>query len=276
MVLGGHLRARILIAPDTLKRFHDPLRDAAYLAYRWLAPVFDPLAAARGLREYVRFFRSWRSYAKLPRAEPILLRNTFPQLHDRTETTPFDRHYFFQDVWAARRIFASKTPTHVDVGSNIVFVSFLTSFTDVTFIDLRPLEVTLENFHSKKGTILALPYPDNNVPSLSCLHVVEHIGLGRYGDPLDPRGTENACRELTRVLAVPGNLYLSLPVGKPRLCFNAHRIHDPETILDYCAPLRLVEFSGIDDEGRFLHNTSPRTLKTADYGCGLFHFTRAE
>jgi hypothetical protein len=32
--------------------------------------------------------------------------------------------------------------------------------------------------------------PDGYCDSLSCLHALEHFGLGRYGDPIDPRGHE--------------------------------------------------------------------------------------
>ena len=96
----------------------------------------------------------------------------------------------------------------------------------------RPLLADLDNFDSKKGTILSMPFKDNSIPSLSCLHVAEHIGLGRYGDPLDPLGTKKTTKELSRVLVPNGNLYFSVPIGKPRLCFNAHRIHSTQQIID--------------------------------------------
>jgi len=156
----------------------------------------------------------------------------------------------------------------------VIFVGMLTAITKVTFIDIRPLVVNLENFDSKAGSILALPFGDNSVPSLSCLHVAEHIGLGRYGDPLDPEGTKKATRELARVLAPRGNLYFSVPVGKPRLCFNAHRIHSPQQILDYFCDLKLVQFSGIDDKEIFKQNIDPSNLADASYACGLFHFVK--
>jgi hypothetical protein len=104
--------------------------------------------------------------------------------------------------------------------------------------------------------------------------VAEHIGLGRYGDPLDPLGTFKACKELQRVLASGGNLYFALPVGKPRVCFNAHRIHSPDQILEYFAELKLVEFSFVNDEGHFLQNVEPDIARDAKYGCGLFQFTK--
>jgi len=112
------------------------------------------------------------------------------------------------------------------------------------------------------------------VQSISCLHVAEHVGLGRYGDPLDPQGTQKAAYELTRVLAKGGQLYFSLPIGKPRVCFNAHRIHSPGQILEYFKGLKLVGFSGVTDFGRFAENIPPTDLENANYACGMFHFTK--
>jgi hypothetical protein len=167
-----------------------------------------------------------------------------------------------------------KPDYHVDVGSRVDFVGFLTAITKVIFIDIRPLMATLENFESRKGSILSMPFEENSIISLSCLHVAEHIGLGRYGDTLDPLGTKKACEALSRTLAVGGDLYFSLPVGKQRLCFNAHRIHSPKQIIEYFSNLELVEFSGIDDEGKFKRNINISLLENSNYACGLFHFTK--
>jgi hypothetical protein len=134
----------------------------------------------------------------------------------------------------------------------------------------------LENLDSKKGSILSIPFKDNSVNSLSCLHVAEHIGLGRYGDPLDPLGTKKACKELSRVLAINGKLYFSLPIGNPRVCFNAHRIHSVKQIIAYFKDLELVEFSGIDDECKFKTDIDLSELEGANYACGLFLFTKKE
>jgi SAM-dependent methyltransferase len=245
------------------------------LIYRWATPVVNPLSLGKAIPRYIDFFKDWVKYAKLEGAEPVKLINTYPCIHEKTQTTSFDSHYFYQDVWAFKSIYASKPDHHVDVGSAIDFVGFLTAITKVTFIDIRPLLATLNNFDSREGTILSLPFEDNSLLSLSCLHVAEHIGLGRYGDPLDPLGTEKACKELSRVLAPKGNLYFSVPVGKPRLCFNAHRIHSPGQIIDYFGGLELVEVSGIDDNGKFVTNIDLSILESADYACGLFWFKKA-
>ena len=220
-----------------------------------------------------RYRQDWRDYEHLS-GETLLRENAYPCLEDRTATTEIDSHYFYQGVWAAQAIKQSGVEHHVDVGSLSMWASLLTPFTHVTFIDIRPLRVTLKNFESRAGSILALPFAEGEIGSLSCLHVAEHIGLGRYGDPLDPEGTRKATAELARVLARDGNLYFSLPIGKPRVCFNAHRIHSPEQILTYFKELELVSFSAVDDGGNFSETVKPEAYAEASYACGMFHFTK--
>ena len=241
---------------------------------RWKRPLRKgkPL---RALLEYPRYIKDMRKYSKIEGAEPIKLRDTYPCLFDRTSKTRIDSHYFYQDIWAFKKIYALKPSLHVDVGSNVNFVGFLTTITKVHFVDIRPLDAPyLDNIENRKGSILNLPYSDNSLESISCLHVAEHIGLGRYGDALDPLGTKKAADELSRCLARGGNLYFSLPVGRPRLCFNAHRIHSPKQILDYFGNLKLVELSGSDDGKRFIENIDIDILENARYACGMFWFTK--
>lgn len=255
-------------------RFKNPIKNFGYLCYRWISAFLDPIKFMKAVPNLISFLFEWMRYKQLPHAEKTRLIDSYPNIHDKTSTTPFLRHYFYQDIWAFRNVVNSHTEWHVDVASRIDFVGMLTTVTHVTFIDIRPLLADLINFDSRAGSILAMPFDDNSVPSLSCLHVAEHIGLGRYGDPLDPEGTKKACKELARVLAVGGNLYFSLPVGKPRLCFNAHRIHSPSQILEYFSDLTLVQLSGIDDDNHFFQTIDQTILDNSDYACGLFHFTK--
>ena len=223
---------------------------------------------------YREYLKDKSKYMKMEGAEPIEAKNMRVILNEKTSTTSIDYHYFYQDIWAFKKIYESKCKQHIDVGSKVDFVGFLSVFTEITFIDIRPLIVYLEKFKSIKGNILSLPYEENSVSSLSCLHVAEHIGLGRYGDILDPYGTKKAAKELTRVLAKGGNLYFSLPIGKPRICFNAHRVHSTQQILEYFSELKLIEISGINDDGVFIKNIEMGTLDSCEFGCGLFWFTK--
>ena len=79
------------------------------------------------------------------------------------------------------------------------------------------------------------------------MHVVEHIGLGRYGDPLDATGDLKAMKELARVVAPGGTLLLVCPVGRPRVVFNAHRIYSVEQISASFPEFALAEFALISD-----------------------------
>jgi hypothetical protein len=239
-----------------------------------MTPLFDPIQFVRAVPRYIAFYEDLKRYSKLAGAEEIKFENIQPCIHDKTETTSFACHYFYQDIWAFKKICQANPDCHVDVGSRIDFVGFLTAVTKVTFIDIRPLLADLDNFDSRKGSILAMPYENDSVPSLSCLHVAEHVGLGRYGDPPDPYGTKKSCVELARVLAKGGDLYFSLPVGRQKVCFNAHRIHSPNQIIKYFSGLELLEFSGTDDDGRFIRNAKMETFENMSYACGFFHFTK--
>jgi SAM-dependent methyltransferase len=242
---------------------------------RFVLPVLDLQRVLLAPREYARYAGDLRRYRALPHAERLATSDLFPQLWDRVANSPYDAHYFFQDVWAARHIAARRPERHVDVGSRIDLVGFLTALTHVVFVDIRPLEAALPNLTTVAGSITVLPFADESEESISCLHVAEHIGLGRYGDPLDPDGTRKAARELARVLRPGGDLLFSLPVGRPRVQFNAHRIHDPLDVVAMFPELELIEFSGVDDNGAFARDRDLEELRASRYACGLFRFTRA-
>ncbi|HTD47945.1 MAG TPA: DUF268 domain-containing protein [bacterium] len=242
---------------------------------RWLVPIWDPVKTFGAIPQYSRYAGDWIRYARSPGSEPLRLAEGYPCLSDRTAQTPFDPHYFYQAVWAMDRISTCGGRRHVDIGSDVLFVGMLSPRIPVTFIDIRPVDARLPRLTCVEASILALPLRDRSVVSLSCLHVAEHIGLGRYGDPLNPFGTRIACAELMRVLAPDANLFFSAPVGRARVCFNAHRIHTPAQIIEYFDALSLVEFSAVDDDGRFVTHADPGAVAQAAYACGLFWFRRA-
>ena len=244
------------------------------IAIRLLSPIFNPIWTARGLFAYPRFVFEWLHYGRLSGAEPLRVTDAFPQLHDRTSKTGVDTHYFYTNGWAMRRIVTQQPAQHVDIGSQTMFVNLLSAVLPVTFVDYRLLVACMEGLTTQSGDILNLPFAEGSVESLSCLHVAEHIGLRRYGDPLNPYGTRLACNELKRVLAAGGNLYFALPIGKPRVCFNAHRIHAAKTIIEYFSGLDLVEYSGVHDDGHYVEKVDVDEFVDSQYACGLFWFRK--
>jgi hypothetical protein len=119
--------------------------------------------------------------------------------------------------------------------------------------------------------------PDESIYSISCMHVIDHIGLGRYGDGMDPKGDIKAIAEIKRVLAKDGNLLFVVPVGRPKIMYNAHRIYSYEQIIEYLGDLELKEFALIpDDQPRsgLIRNASPSLVKEQNYGCGCFWFKK--
>jgi SAM-dependent methyltransferase len=223
------------------------------------------------LPEYLSFRGKDRS-----RRFPAPLSAANPQLFDRTFATGFDRHYVYHTSWAARVLAETRPERHVDVSSSLYFGGIVSAFVPVDFYDYRPADLELPGFSSNRGDLTALPFPDGSVPSLSCMHTVEHVGLGRYGDPVDPDGDVKAARELARVLSPGGALLFVVPAAeKPLIEFNAHRIYSYAAVLDLFPGLVLKEFSLIPEHaGPLIRNADPKLLAGESYACGCFVFTK--
>ncbi len=202
----------------------------------------------------------------------------YPCLHDNTGVTNFDSHYIYHPAWAARILAKTKPSCHIDISSTLHFCAIVSAFLPMKFYDHRPANMSLSNLSSEHADLLSLPFASNQIESLSCMHTVEHIGLGRYGDPLDPNGDLKAIAELKRVLAYGGNLLFVVPIGgKPKIMYNAHRIYAYQQIIEYFNDLELIEFSLIPDypslQGIIL-DASEELANRCTYGCGCFWFSK--
>jgi SAM-dependent methyltransferase len=195
------------------------------------------------VRDWDRFWRDYNRYRRLEsdehrRAVHLIV----PHVEDATETTEIEPIYFYQDAWAFEQIVNRRPARHIDVGSHHKYVALLSKVVPTTMVDLRPLSVPLDSLEFVEGSILDLPFADQSLESISSLCVVEHIGLGRYGDKLDPDGSEKAIAELVRVVAPGGRLYFSVPVGREHVvAFNEARSFPRDYLLEQLAPLELVE-----------------------------------
>lgn len=221
--------------------------------------------------------------------------DTFPITGENTKYTSFDRHYVYHTAWAARVVSEIKPTVHTDISSSLYFSSIVSAFTPVDFYDYRPANLQLSGLNTKEGDLMKLPFADKSIESISCLHTIEHVGLGRYGDPLDPHGDLKAISELKRVVKVGGNLLIVVPVGKQKIEFNAHRIYTPEKLVSYVTEhntehntesesniessgkFTLKEYAYIpetDKEGPLKRNADLKEGQNDRYACGCFWFTR--
>jgi hypothetical protein len=240
---------------------------------------FDPRILLRSLRGTPAYIADWLRYSKLNTspAFKIRLRYATPMLTDRYASAgAASGHYFHQDLWAARKIHERGPDKHLDIGSRIDgFVAHVLTFMPLTIVDIRSMKSDIQGltFLQDDATTLS-KLPSNSVQSLSSLHVAEHFGLGRYSDPIDPEACFKFMRSLERVLAPCGRLYFSVPVGKERVDFNAHRVFSPRTILDTFSGLRLESFSYVSDQGDLYLDTAPDLMPASKLACGLFEFSK--
>lgn len=244
-----------------------------------------PLRTAQALLRLPAFVRDRHRYQVMAENDPEWpIAGCLPCLLDRqAEGGSASGHYFHQDLRVARRVFEKKPRVHYDVGSRVDgFVAHVAAFRPIIYFDIRPLRECVHNIEFRFGDLMkSTTMPIAGCDSLSCLHVIEHVGLGRYGDALNPDGWAIALGTLAGMLEYGGVLYLSVPVGAQRIAFNAHRVFRPSTILDraHRLGLRLEDFAWVDDSGALHEQTLDHApcVGAADgliYGCGIFEFRR--
>jgi hypothetical protein len=237
------------------------------------------ISVYKSYQKIIKYFFDYRRFKKISDARFDLVMDWKKQyyLDDNKAITEFDKHYIYHTAWAARIVKELSPKKHVDISSSLYFGTILSAFIPVEFYDFRPANLNLDNIISLPGDLMCLPFLDNSLESLSCMHVVEHIGLGRYGDTIDPNGDLLAIEELKRVVSKGGHLIFVAPVGVPRIKFNTHRIYSYKQIIKYFSGFDLIEFSIIPDsdvKSDLIRYASPEIVETQKYACGCFLFKK--
>ena len=226
------------------------------------------------LPRYVKDRYFWkRSGGKIDR--------TFIMLNDYSDAAGTTKgHYFHQDLLIAGLIYGDSPSRHIDVGSRIDgFVAHVASFREIEVVDIRPApEIGHKNIKFQMADLM-LETNLGKTDSLSCLHALEHFGLGRYGDPLDLFGHEKGIHNLLELLDHDGTLYLSVPIGRSdAVHFNAHRVFHPESLLkipEIMEQTSLLRFDYVDDEGDLhLEKIPSDAVGKVEYGCGIYTFKK--
>lgn len=243
----------------------------------------DPTKPVRAVRGMPRYLRDLARYRKLHSGRIDLV----PCLHDwYQEGGTAKGEYFWQDLLVARMVRAADPVRHVDVGSRIDgFVAHVASFREVEVFDIRPITsripgVIFRQMDLMQPVRLAEADDAGYCDSLSCLHALEHFGLGRYGDPIDPLGYRRGIANMAALLQPNGTLYLSVPIGQERVEFNANRVFDPRAISADCRAsgltLRALTVVRPDDTVTELEPADHEldALANEFYALGIFVFTR--
>lgn len=98
-------------------------------------------------------------------------------------------------------------------------------------LDVRKYEYASlsSHLHSVVGDIRKTNFPDSFFDVITAVSTVEHVGLGRYGDPFDAEGDRNAVKEIRRIITSDGILLITVPFGK-RSITSLHRVYDENTL----------------------------------------------
>lgn len=250
----------------------------------WLAAFgFDPqrfFSAMAGLPRVVADYFRFRRLQNDANNWPVSLTAPIPVNSYAPNGEPRG-HYFWQDLYVAQRVFAASPSHHIDVGSRVDgFVAHVASFRPLTVLDIRPTRIDVSNIQFIQCDLLNLPSGlIGSADSVSCLHALEHFGLGRYGDAIGENLHERGILCLAELLKSGGTLYLSVPIGRQRVEFNAHRVFAVATVLALARDwLELTRFSFVDDDGRFHLDADPTAqgYQQLVYGCGIFEFQKRE
>ena len=237
------------------------------------------------LRRMPHFFKDYREIKKQAgqNKADFPLGALYPCLDDaNNESGVASGHYFHQDLLVAGLIFKNKPVRHVDIGSRIDgFVAHVASFREIEVFDIRELSNAIPNIHFRRFDLINKNFNlKDYCDSVSCLHALEHFGLGRYGDEINYQGHISGWENIYKMLKTGGNLYFSVPIGPQRIEFNAHRVFTVNYLLGLIdGRYKIKSFSYVDDNGKLFSNVALEKRAVDEnffcrYGCGIFELTK--
>lgn len=239
-------------------------------------------ATEYGVLEDTFFHKDCQTYTQMNTRDTFAINEKYlwPITFDKYDSAGTVGNYFWQDLWAARLILKSGAKKHFDIGSRLdgFIAHLLAANIDVTMIDVREFPAEIEGLHTIVDDATYLSnIPDESIHSMSALCSLEHFGLGRYGDPVDPEACFKCFENIQKKLAPGAHLYISLPIGRERVEFNAHRVFYPSTVISCFDKLTLQEFS-VTSQGTITYHADVHAFDddshNGEWRYGLFHFTK--
>ncbi len=207
----------------------------------------------------------------------------YPILDDKYKQGGTARgHYFYQDLLVAQKIYKANPIRHIDIGSRVDgFVAHLATFRNIEIIDIRKIVSSTDNISFIQANMIEMKKDlYESCDSLSCLHALEHFGLGRYGDPIDYNGHLKGFENMYNILKPNGIFYFSVPIGEQRIEFNAQRVFSIKYLLNmFENRFEIISFSYVDDKGDLqkdlvLNYELISNNCNCNYGCGIFELRK--
>jgi len=194
-------------------------------------------------------------------------------------------HYFYQDLYVAQQIFQNKPQRHIDIGSRVDgFVAHVATYREIEVFDIRPLDISIPNVRFTQADLMNLDEKSHEcTDSLSCLHALEHFGLGRYGDPINFEGYLIGFKNIASLLKKGGKLYFSVPMGEQRIEFHAHRVFSLKYLIQLVSEYYSINsFSYINDKNTFFPEIDLSVISDKEiennlgcrFGCAVFVLTK--
>ena len=258
--------------------------DLKVLKEIFLDKNFTNYCVEYGLLENTFLYEDIEKYERLNKRTnfEIKEKSLWPIISDKYALAGTMGNYFWQDLWAAKQVIKSGVKEHFDIGSRLdgFIAHLLSSDIDVTMIDVREFPGKVDKLHTIVDDATTLyQIPDESIESMSALCSIEHFGLGRYGDPVDPEACFKCFDSIQRKLKKGGRLYISLPIGNERVEFNAHRVFYASTVINCFTLLSLQEFSCTAD-GKIEYCVDVHKYDNdehnGEYRYGLFVFVKRE
>lgn len=243
----------------------------------------DPIKLFFTIKGLKKYFKDYKLLKSESNNNLFTLKSNYPIINEWNDQAGDAKgHYFHQDLFVSQLIFLKNPENHIDIGSRIDgFVAHVASFRKIKIIDIRDVKINHNNITYMKADLMNIQSSLlNSVDSISCLHALEHFGLGRYGDPIDYYGYLKGFENISSILKKGGFFYFSVPIGPQRIEFNAHRIFSMKYLISLISKYYIIKsFSYVDDNDKFSPNAllSEENINNnfgCNYGCGIFELLK--
>lgn len=195
------------------------------------------LAKINHFKRLIKGYRECKYFTTLMKSKQDSPYSNFPIKYSKFEKrdpTEFFDYYAVFSYWVAQKLKSSRVSSNLkilDLGGVKLFNAILSLDYEITSIVLKhPRDFISSVKYIVHDVSNPLPFPDNSFEVFTSPATLHLIGLGRYGDKLNPFCLINFLIQLHRVLKENADVFICLPLGKDCLIFNYHWIFSFNTI----------------------------------------------